>query len=384
VSPARQTIAACLIVQNEGDRLPAALASLDWCDEVTVVDGGSTDRTAELARQSGARVVSHAWAGFARQRNVAIDHSTADWIFEVDADERVSPGLRTDILRFLALPPPADAKLCVVPLRDHYLGRPLGPSARYPRYRHRLFRRGAYRHDESRLVHEGLTPEERTLVLRGDLDHEFAATWREALTDAWAYARLESGQLDPAGSVVARVKVILVRPALKVGFRLAVGGGWRDGWRGVVRIGLEAGTDAIANVRRAIGRAPATEPFTPLASGVRRVGSVRVAVVGGGLEAMEFLRLAKKAGGDVVLLTDSPIEDQDWLEVHSVPHLGPFHVARGLDAVAQVRAIDQIVVDRGKLVRRFLTADARGCAPPVHMNDTDPELLVASLERSAR
>ena len=90
----RATVCACIIARDEEERLPAALASVAFCDEVVVVDSGSRDRTVELAREAGARVIEHPWHGFGVQRNVALDNATADWVLEVDADERVTPRLQ--------------------------------------------------------------------------------------------------------------------------------------------------------------------------------------------------------------------------------------------------------------------------------------------------
>src|SRR5829696_5140177 len=101
-SPRPQSITACLIVLNEEARLPAALDSVAWCEEIVVVDSLSTDRTVEIARAHGATVVENAWPGFGAQRNVAIDHATSEWILEVDADERISTDLRDEIRAFLA------------------------------------------------------------------------------------------------------------------------------------------------------------------------------------------------------------------------------------------------------------------------------------------
>ena len=67
-----------MIVQDEEARLPAALASVAFCDEVIVVDGGSGDRTMEIARNAGATVVENPWPGFAAQRNVALDAASGD------------------------------------------------------------------------------------------------------------------------------------------------------------------------------------------------------------------------------------------------------------------------------------------------------------------
>ncbi len=383
---ARPTVTACMIVLNEEVRLPAALASVSWCDEIVVVDSGSSDRTIEIAQAAGARVVEHTWAGFGAQRNIALDHAHGDWVLEVDADERVSAELRDDILRFLASPPD-DVLVCVIPLRDRLLGRWLGPSAKYPHYRARLFRRGTYRHDEARLVHEGLWPNERTWAMRGDLHHEFASTWGEAFHDAWAYARLESGHVDPLGSRGAYLNAIVVRPLAKIAFKLVVDGGWRDGWQGLVRVGLESGIDAMVFLRRATGRVPPrSHEFAGYRFGrhVWRAGPVRVVVVDGGYRALPFLRAAKDAGADVVLLTDQDVEGGTWLHVERVPRLGPIHVARGLEAISQMRPVDQLVVGRARVALALVNANGRGAVPPTRLDGTDPAQLVAALERATR
>ena len=144
--------------------MAGALDSVGFCDEVIVVDGGSTDRTVEIARARGATVIENPWPGFAAQRNVALDAAKGTWVLELDADERVTPLLRASIERLLASPPP-QAAIAVFPLRHWFLGRLLGPSGKYPAYRSRLFKPGVYRHDEARGVHEGIEPRERPVVL---------------------------------------------------------------------------------------------------------------------------------------------------------------------------------------------------------------------------
>src|SRR5206468_7387126 len=136
-----------------------------------VVDGGSRDDTVAVARGLGARVVENPWPGYAAQRNVALDLATTEWVIEIDADERVSPQLATSIQALIASAPEAvDIGACA--LRNRFLGQMLGPSAKYPGYRFRVFRREGYRHDELMPVHEGLPPAGRTAVLDGDLEHE--------------------------------------------------------------------------------------------------------------------------------------------------------------------------------------------------------------------
>jgi tetratricopeptide (TPR) repeat protein len=84
-------VSACMIVKNEEELLPDCLASIrDWVDEIVIVDTGSTDRTAEIAQSFGARVYHHPWEGnFSKARNQSLSYATGDWIFIIDADERI-------------------------------------------------------------------------------------------------------------------------------------------------------------------------------------------------------------------------------------------------------------------------------------------------------
>jgi len=262
----RATVSACIIARDEAVRLPACLASVAFCDEVVVVDSGSTDGTVEIARAAGARVLERPWPGFAAQRNVALDAATTEWVLEVDADERVSPELGAEIEAFLA-DPPSGVDLAGLPIRDVFLGRGLGPSAKYPKYRHRLVRRGSHRHDEHRTVHEGLIPDGPVHPFAGDLVHLFASTWREAIDDAWRYARLEASQLEAPRRPAAVLRGGLLRPAAKLAYRLLVDAGWRDGWRGAVKIGLECVGDALVWVLHATGRRAAVRGRSGVAPG---------------------------------------------------------------------------------------------------------------------
>src|SRR5438552_7329008 len=91
-------ISAVLITQDEARHLPAALDSVRFCEEIVVVDCGSRDATRRIAEAAGARVIVHEpWPGFVAQRNFAAQSARHDWLLAVDADERVSPGLRQEI-----------------------------------------------------------------------------------------------------------------------------------------------------------------------------------------------------------------------------------------------------------------------------------------------
>jgi len=357
------SVCACIIVRDEERRLPAALASVAFCDEVVVVDSGSRDRTVELARAAGARVVEHPWRGFGAQRNIAIDATGADWILEIDADERVTPRLRAEIEAFLA-GAPEDVDICAVPLRDLLLGGRLGPSAKYPKYRLRLFRRGRYRHDEQVRVHEGLWAFGRTWAFEGDLEHVLAETPREALRDVWSYARLEAEQLSGPVSASDRVRGIVLRPPAKLVYRLVVDGGWRDGWRGLFKIALDCAADAFVWMRARGDDSAETAP-RHYAKPRERRGPVRLLAIASGerqaVRAAGWLRAARAAGADVALVTDSPAAADGDLHVRPLARLTPLRLIRALDAETQLRGVDALVPcgPRERRLARLLPQELR-------------------------
>jgi glycosyltransferase involved in cell wall biosynthesis len=383
----RETVSACIIARDEEQRLPGALESVRFCDEVIVVDSGSRDGTIELARNAGAKVIENPWPGFGAQRNVAIDNATSDWILEVDADERVTPRLRADIEAFLS-DVPEGVDICGVPCRDVFLGGRLGPSAKYPKYRLRMFRRGAYRHDEDRKVHEGLWAFGRTWPFEGDLEHVLAATASEAIRDARTYTRLEVEQMRGPASPLAYLRGIFVRPFVKFWYRLVIEGGWRDGWRGLTKIALDCASDAAVWIRRLFrrGRAEGEEPAPRHFSKVReRRGSVRLlAVAAGGdaaARAADWLRSAREAGADVSLVTDSPPPPDRDLHVRPVDRLRPLRLIRALDAELQLRGFDALVPfgRRERRLARLLPPELRS-----PFGELDPDTDPAEAERLVR
>lgn len=102
-------ISACIITFNEEDKIADAIRSVVWADEILVVDSESTDRTRQIAESFGAKVIIQKWLGFPKQKQFAIDNASFDWIFSLDADERISEELKAEILDLKSLKtfPPA-------------------------------------------------------------------------------------------------------------------------------------------------------------------------------------------------------------------------------------------------------------------------------------
>jgi glycosyltransferase involved in cell wall biosynthesis len=376
------TISACIIAYNEAELLPECLASVAFCDEIVLVDSGSTDDTVQIAIAAGARVVHQPWLGFAAQRNLALDHARGIWVLEIDADERVSPRLRGEIEAFLAAQPEG-INLGGIPLREIFLTQPLGPSAKYPKYRHRLFRRGSYRHDEARTVHEGLVPHGPVHPFQEDLLHLFATSYREALGDAWRYARLEAGQLEAASTPWACLRGAVLRPSVKLLYRLTIDGGWRDGRRGLMKIVLDCLTDSIVWIRHLLGRRgnergrSGVEDNVHYASRKFHRGCLRVVAVAASpldvAHASEWLAVARASGADVALISDERMI-QPGLHTRGLAHLGPLSLIRALDAEEQLRPIDAVLAfgTRARLLMRVVPSGMRGCMPHI-TRDTDPQ-----------
>ena len=364
------------------------------------MDGGSTDRTVEVARRAGATVIENRWPGFAAQRNVALDIATSDWILEIDADECISRELRESIESLLDTGGPG-AGMAVCPLRHRFLGRALGPSAKYPAYRARIFRRGAYRHDEARMVHEGVEPHERPMVLEGDLEHELAATLEEALLDALRYARLESSHLAKPSTPRAYLTGIVLRPAAKLVYRTLVDGGWRDGWQGMVKICLDAASDALVWILALLRRGPASdsgevghlEHF-----GRRPSGPVKIVAIAGTPDATRtatrWLADLRTRGLDVALIAPSAslvageiaAQETAGVPVRPLGHLHPLELIRALDVETQLRTTDAVVAvgPRASFLRRLLPRTLRPAIPGLHVAldaERAAELVNAAVSR---
>jgi (heptosyl)LPS beta-1,4-glucosyltransferase len=154
------TISCAIVVFNEERNIREALDSVAWMDEIIAVDSYSTDKTVDVCREFTKHVYQRKWNGFGEQKNFAIDHATSDWVFILDADERVSADLRAEIQRVLEVSDHAGPVAYSLPRKNYYYGKWIRWGGVYPDFQLRLFRRGAGRLDDSephnRFVFQGL------------------------------------------------------------------------------------------------------------------------------------------------------------------------------------------------------------------------------------
>ena len=134
------TLSIAIVALNEEGNLGRVLESVRWADEIVLVDSGSTDRTCDIAREYGARVVIEPWRGYTAQKNYALELCTKDWILSLDADEEVSPELAEEIRGVLGGRSSFDGY--AMPRKNLFLGRWMRHGGFYPDPKLRLFRRG--------------------------------------------------------------------------------------------------------------------------------------------------------------------------------------------------------------------------------------------------
>jgi glycosyltransferase involved in cell wall biosynthesis len=232
--PTRATFSVLLLTKNAQDKLPGCLESVRWADEVVMVDGQSTDRTREIGQGFGAKIIERPFSGsFAEERNAGLQAATGDWVIQMDADERVSAGLRQTIERLLSDPQVPYAAFQV--RRKNYF---LGHWMRYGGWYHHhlcLFRRAGARYDG--LVHERLTVDGPIGVLEADLEHYPFDSLSQFINRQNRYTSLQAQEIVAQRSTVSDRQIryqLTVRP-LKLFWKFYVKKqGFRDGLHGLV------------------------------------------------------------------------------------------------------------------------------------------------------
>jgi hypothetical protein len=218
-----------IIAGAEEANIRECLESVRWADEIIVVNNFTEDRTVEIALEYTPRVYRRKWEGFASQKAFALEQAAHEWVLSIDADERVSPELRAEVLNTIHSETPCNG--FQIPRRSYFLGRWIKSCGWYPGYQLRLFRRIHARMTD-RLVHEGFEVEGMVGTLTGDIIHYTHTSIRSTIQKINEYSSLQA--LEKYQTRKVSTAGIIFRPFLAF-LQMFIGRkGYRDGAYGAM------------------------------------------------------------------------------------------------------------------------------------------------------
>ncbi len=222
------SVSACLIVLNEEDHLPDCLDSVRWADEIVVVDSGSSDRSREIARRYTDKVYERPFTDFSSQKNAALDQAGSDWVFFIDADERIPSALAEEILCVTRNSGEAP-KAYAVGRETYFLGRRLRYSGTQGDFPIRLFPRAQGRFVQP--VHEWVKTDLPIGRLNGRLLHYSTRDMAHYRFKLKQYVALEIKTLLQKGRHPGVFDLVFRPPAVFISLYFAKLG-ILDGWTG--------------------------------------------------------------------------------------------------------------------------------------------------------
>ena len=227
----RPRISACVMTLNEEANIRRCLASLTWCDEIVVVDSGSTDRTVEYCKEFTEQVYEHPWAGYIAQRNVCRERATFEWVLFLDADEEVSNELRDNILTELSH---RNGKYdgYQFPRKVFYLGRWINHGEWYPDVKLRLFRKEKG-HSGGQEPHDMVIVDGPVKTLKGNILHYTYSSIQDHVSTINRFSSISAQQKYDSGRRF-RFTDLAIRPGFRFFKALIIKRGFLDGLRGVI------------------------------------------------------------------------------------------------------------------------------------------------------
>ena len=236
-------ISCVLITRDEEKNITQCLAGAAFCDEIIVVDSGSGDRTRELAEARGAKVFMRPFSGFSDQKNYGISRASGEWIFLIDADERVSPELCAEVLRAVEAP---GVDGYWIPRRNRLFGRWMCHGASAGDTQLRLLRRGKGLFEGT--VHERVNCPGVVAKLKNPLDHHSTGSLGVYMKKLNHYTSLEAFELSKQRPAVLE-KQMKQKPLLKFFYDTVLRGGLLDALEGFLFGTLSAYYDFIKRAK---------------------------------------------------------------------------------------------------------------------------------------
>ncbi|MEY4769181.1 MAG: hypothetical protein RL637_1820 [Pseudomonadota bacterium] len=195
-----------IITKNESAMIERCLQSVNWADEIIVLDSGSEDNTVEICRRYTEKVFQTDWRGFGVQKQRALSLANGNWILSIDADEYVTTELKTEIQQ--AIIHNSQINGFYIPRLSSYCGQNIYHSGWHPDYVLRLFKRqqGYFSND---IIHERVIIQGNTAKLKRPLKHESMVDLTDVLNKINQYSSLSAKKLYDQGKTTSFTNLLL-------------------------------------------------------------------------------------------------------------------------------------------------------------------------------
>ena len=225
-----EPLSVTIITKNEEKRIAKCLESVSFADEILVVDSGSTDRTVEIAKQYGARVIEQPWLGYGRQKQFAVDQAEHDWVLCLDADEWLSPELSFAIQKELSS---LEFDAYAFPRCNRFMGRWLRYGEGYPDWSTRFFNKKKARWSTDE-VHETVNVSGEAGKIYADLMHESEDGLASYLAKQDCYIRIQARHIK--GNRISFGLRLALSPVFRFIKFYFFRKGFLDGYPGLIHI----------------------------------------------------------------------------------------------------------------------------------------------------
>ena len=220
-------ISVIIITKNEAFNIGDCLESVKWADEIIIVDAESKDKTVEIAKKFTDKVFIKEWAGYSKQKRYALSLAQNEWVFSLDADERISPDLKEELLAGSF----EDYDGYNISRKNYFLGKHITRCGWDNDYQLRFFKRSKSDITEN-LVHESFIVKGRIGRLQNRIEHYSYRNLKDAFTKINNYSTLEAEQKYMKKKV--RLIDLIIHPASAFFQYFVVRRGYRDGIYGLM------------------------------------------------------------------------------------------------------------------------------------------------------